>query len=93
MIHIIGAPRTGSTLMLQVIVNHFHVTYFGNDGKVHKADEPVPYESWYGKTKKPHEPSEASPILSSWFGENKQVKPDMKERVKSIVKAADRGGR
>ena len=32
MIFILGAPKTGSTLLYQIVINFFRVNYFGNDG-------------------------------------------------------------
>ena len=73
MILILGAPRTGSTLLYQIIVNHFDVWYPANDGTFHKAEKPVSYDSYKGKTKQPYEPNEGSQILSRWFGEEEEV--------------------
>ena len=80
---ILGSPRTGSTLIYQVLVNFFQTFYFSNFIEEHFAahpavgaalDEvlnphaPVSYESSYGKTDGMWEPSEASFIFRNWFG-------------------------
>lgn len=81
---IIGAPRTGSTLLYQLIVNMFDVFYFSNYVNnfqyKHPAEssiityyrvenaKPVPYKSKQGKTKGMYSPSEASNLFKYWFG-------------------------
>jgi hypothetical protein len=80
---ILGSPRTGSTLIYQVVINFFRTFYFSNFIAEHFADhpavgaaldetlnphKPVSYESALGKTNGLWEPSEASLIFRSWFG-------------------------
>ena len=90
MIHILGAPRTGSTLLYQLVVNHFYVNYFDNTGDIHNTDaNPVPLFSVYGKTKGRHEPSEASTILSNWWGEMDRPIPEMEQRMIMTLNAAE----
>lgn len=90
MIHILGSPRTGSTLLYQIIVNHFHVNYFANDGTLHNTDSgPVPYASMYGKTKEAHEPSEASAVLRYWWGEDCTPIPNVEKRMVTLLQAAE----
>lgn len=82
-IFILGSPRTGSTLLYQVVVNFFQTFYFSNFIEENFAENPVvgaaldeilnphilaSYESAYGKTKDLWEPSEASQIFRIWFG-------------------------
>lgn len=82
MILILGAPRTGTTLLYQLIVNLWKVNYFANDGTIHNTDAgEVPLVSNYGKTTEPHEPSEASYIFAKWFGEERAVKPEYKQEM------------
>ena len=69
MIIILAAPRTGSTLLYQLIANHFEVCYLNNFGGISNTDEvQVPYVSHYGKTEQWYEPSEASSTHKMWFG-------------------------
>lgn len=70
MVNIIGAPRTGSTLTYQLIVNHFKVCYFDARGQIRNSVDmgQVPYVSHYGKMEKPEHPSEASSVFKYWFG-------------------------
>ena len=89
MIHILGSPRTGSTYLYQLVVNHFHVNYFDNTGDIYTAEKPVPYVSYYGKTKGRHEPSEASRVLARYWGERNKPLPEMKQRLKLTFEAAE----
>ena len=85
MIHILGAPRTGSTLMYQLVINFFHVNYFANNGTIRNTDDmPVPYVSEFGKTQDAHEPSEASYVLKRWFGEDKDTCPHKRTEMMNI---------
>ena len=83
LVFILGSPRTGSTLVYQLIVNFLGFYYFSNFVVDHFAEtpivgvaleqslnprEPVSYESAYGKTNGPWEPSEASAVFKKWFG-------------------------
>ena len=80
---IIGAPRTGSTLLYQIMVNMFdtfYITNYMNSDKVplakiseayyyfEKKNKLVSYESNQGKTIGKFAPSEASNIFKKWFG-------------------------
>ena len=81
-LHILGSPRTGSTLIYQILVNQLNTLYFSNLINTFPAHpiigaalqlglalhRPMPLESNYGKTQLPLEPSEASPVFGSWFG-------------------------
>lgn len=83
LVFLLGSPRTGSTLVYQLIVNFFGFYYFSNFVADHFSEspivgtalektlnphKPVPYESSYGKTSGLWEPSEASAIFMNWFG-------------------------
>ena len=82
MILILGAVRTGSTYLYQLVCNLWKVNYFANDGQIRNTDEtPIPYVSAYGKTKEPHEPSEASYIFTKWFGSGREVKPEYRQEM------------
>jgi len=85
MILILGAPRTGSTLLYQLVVNHFKVYYPANDGTLRMADKPVSYDSFKGKTKEPYEPSEASDMMERWFLQGKTVRPDRETELMTVL--------
>jgi len=85
MILILGAPRTGSTLLYQIIVNHFVVWYPANDGTFHLADKPVSYQSHKGKTKEPYEPSEASELMERWFMQDRTARPDRETELTTVL--------
>jgi hypothetical protein len=88
MILILGALRTGSTLLYQLIVNLWRVHYFDNTGDVHTTDaHEAPYSSTYGKTGEPWEPNEASGVLTRWFGESNRALPGMDAEIVKIVHA------
>lgn len=90
MILILGAPRTGTTLLYQYIVNHFRVNYFNNMDDVADTDSgPVPYKSANGKTSDTWEPSEASSILTYWWGQEDRVHPKLERRFISTMNAAE----
>lgn len=82
-IFVLGSPRTGSTLLYQLLLNLFDVYYFTNFVNEHFMKHPivgaaidshvnargnVPYKSEYGKTKGEQGPSEGSFIFREWFG-------------------------
>lgn len=81
-VFILGAPRTGSTLLYQMMINYFNFFYFSNLINDHFSQTPVcgaamlkslnskgvDYSSSYGKTNGPTGPSEASVIIKRWFG-------------------------
>lgn len=82
-VFLLGSPRTGSTLVYQLIVNSFGFYYFSNFVADYFAEtpvvgaalertlnprNPVSYKSAYGKTDGLWEPSEASAIFTHWFG-------------------------
>jgi LPS sulfotransferase NodH len=77
---ILGAPRTGSTLLYQMIVSCFDLPFLSNMTNDMLADvpivgvalqksmqTPISFHSKYGKTNHPQEPSEASAVMMQWF--------------------------
>lgn len=83
LLFILGSPRTGSTVIYQVLINHIKPFYFSNFIEEHFAASPalgasfeqilnprlpVSYSSAYGKTEGIWEPSEASKVFRHWFG-------------------------
>jgi len=80
-IFILGAPRTGSTFLYQVMINYFGLSYLTNFTNKYFTKHPyigtylslpfmgkVNYSSDYGKTNGLFGPSEASYIFRNWFG-------------------------
>jgi hypothetical protein len=82
LIFILGSPRTGSTLLYQILINALQPFYFSNLINDYFSDCPIigatiqnsfprksiPYKSKYGKTNGLLGPSEASHIMREWFG-------------------------
>ena len=82
-VFILGAPRTGSTLFYQFLINHFEFYYPTNllnesfaevpvigaffEQKLGTAAE-VGYKSKFGKTEGPMGPSEGSKFFQRWYG-------------------------
>jgi len=82
-IFVLGSPRTGSTLVYQLIVRVFGLPYIANLTNEAFAEAPivglalqraacrpgdVNLESRYGKTTGAWQPSEGSAVMSRWFG-------------------------
>ncbi len=85
---IVGAPRSGSTLLYQLIVRRFDVTYlanrhcafFGAPSLVErfggrKASPPAEYSSAHGLTRGPWGPSECGPFWYRFFRKSPQHVP------------------
>jgi hypothetical protein len=83
LIFILASPRTGSTLLYQLLINAFgfgYVSNFVNDrcwrfpvigaaaGRLFARPRPVTLESDHGKTKGWRGPSEGSALFRRWFG-------------------------
>ena len=83
LVFILASPRTGSTLIYQLLINLFDFFYFSNFVADNYGEFPavgaaldwlanphkaVGYESDYGKTRGDFGPSEASSIFRNWFG-------------------------
>lgn len=83
LVFILGSPRTGSTLIYQILINFFDFCYFSNLVNDNFAKFPVigialtthldsamtmRYESEFGKTQGYSGPSEGSFIFRNWFG-------------------------
>ena len=82
-IFILGAPRTGSTVLFQTIVGRFELPYISNFTNHYFSKNPllglavqrltktsITLESAYGKTSGRLQPSEGSAIFNNWFGGN-----------------------
>lgn len=84
LVFIIASPRTGSTLLYQLLINFFNFYYFSNlindcfaeypiigaalDNQINPNDFKS-YDSLYGKTGGIFGPSEGSLIFRNWFGD------------------------
>jgi len=83
LVFILGSPRTGSTLIYQIMINYFDLFWFSNFVNDYFAEfpvigvalalclnsgSPVNYKSEYGKTEGYFGPSEGSMIFKNWFG-------------------------
>jgi hypothetical protein len=83
MLFIVASPRTGSTLLYQLMLEVFGFFYFSNFITDHFAEypavgvaldlqanprKPISFNSNYGKTVGQFGPSEASWIFRNWFG-------------------------
>lgn len=82
-VFILGGPRTGSTLLYQVVARFLRLPYFSNLANEVFAHRPavagpllrdlfdfdqVEFTSAYGKTRGAFQPSEASGVMRQWFG-------------------------
>ena len=80
-IFIIGSPRTGSTVLYQLVVGTFGLPYISNFTNEYFAKIPltglfiqkffspnISLESSYGKTRGRFSPSEGSNLMKHWFG-------------------------
>ena len=78
---VLGAPRTGSTILYQVLCSRFGLPYIANLTNDHFAETPIvglaiqkalpeeiAYTSSYGKTQGAFQLSEGSAIMKHWFG-------------------------
>ena len=86
-IFIIGAPRSGTTLLYQLMVNYFKVSYFNNItgrlcraprlafwlfGKIRRPDS-SDYQSQHGRTRGLWGPHEAGDYWYRWFPRGRHV--------------------
>jgi len=80
-IFILGAPRTGSTYLYQLVIRLFGLPFISNLTNAyfpttpivglalqHGIDVDITYKSRYGKTDGPFQPSEGSGPMIHWFG-------------------------
>ncbi len=80
-IFILGAPRTGSTLLYQAMASAFALPFISNFTNAHFPAHPIlglaiqtamspeiSFSSSFGKTAAPFEPSEGSAVMTAWFG-------------------------
>jgi hypothetical protein len=80
-VFIVGAPRTGSTLLYQALANAFGLPYISNFTDKYFSEIPIiglaiqksirvdiTWTSEFGKTLGGFQPSEGSGVLSGWFG-------------------------
>ena len=82
-VFIVGAPRTGSTIFYQALVSAYDLPYFSNLTDKYFAERPIiglslqggiplpsliSGRSRFGKTEGSRQPSEASRVMTAWFG-------------------------
>lgn len=82
-VFVLGAPRTGSTIMYQVLASAFRLPFLSNAINDRSSDAPadglalehaaadrrrILGVSRFGKTEGPNQPSEASRVMQRWFG-------------------------
>jgi hypothetical protein len=80
-VFVLGAPRTGSTLMYQAVCSRFGLPYVANITNDRFSSTPivgfalqkalpvdVAFDSRFGKTDGPFQPSEGSGLMVHWFG-------------------------
>ena len=80
-VFVLGAPRTGSTLLYQALCKHFGLPYIANLTNEAFAKTPIVglavqkampveirFDSLYGKTEGTFQPSEGSAVMTRWFG-------------------------
>lgn len=80
-VFILGAPRTGSTYLYQIVASNFHLPYFSNLTNDYFSSTPIVglaiqrgvatemiFSSQFGKTNGPFQPSEGSGPMRYWFG-------------------------
>ena len=80
---ILGAPRSGSTVLYQLVASAFRLPFISNLTNEHFAAAPIvgialqaalpPWDHLsdknnYGKTEAAHEPHEGSAVVANWFG-------------------------
>ena len=101
LLFILGSPRVGSTLLYQVVINHFDVFYPANSlnnlfesDNFHFSEFPiysectefVDYKSVYGKTLGEDQPSEASGLFRYFFGGEHPSESKSKEPLPGLEK-------
>lgn len=99
---IIGAPRTGSTLLYQLLIQNYHLSYFNNLQSffygspaliaklTHKFEAKKilkqKFESNYGFIPGAFSPSESGAIFRYWFGDNDFSNPISEPMINLIRK-------
>lgn len=98
MIFVCGAPRTGTTLVTQVLLNHLPVHYFNNLTSVFPRSpivvnqlfgpfmkrRPVAYSSFYGKSDHFSGPNDALYLWDRWLGSDRErIRESLTETEKS----------
>ena len=101
LLFILGSPRVGSTLLYQVVINHFDVFYPTNSFvELFESDhfllselpmefgctKFVDYKSFYGKTSGEDQPSEASGLFRYFLGGEHPSESKSKEPLPGLEK-------
>lgn len=103
---VVGAPRSGTTVVIQHIINSYDFGYFPNLAKEHpracvtfgywarrKYEFQASYESAYGVVAGPMAPSDGWDIFHRWFPRYDHSQPVREERLhelKTIVRGFER---
>lgn len=98
MIFILGSPRTGSTLIYQIMINFYNLFYFTNLTNNYFYKYPLigslisapfikdsGYESDHGKTNGLFGPSEGSYVFKNWFGAGNSILPNKTLHMKNTL--------
>jgi len=99
MIFILGSPRTGSTLIYQIMIDFYDLFYFTNLTNNYFYKHPfvgslfsmpfigkIGYKSDHGKTKGFFGPSEGSYIFKNWFGLGNELLSGQKNHIVNTFK-------
>ncbi len=107
-IYIVGSPRSGSTLLMQVMVQYFKLGYISNlscnfyrvpivgsylDRLISREQKVSNFNSNYGVTKGLSEPSEAADYWYSWFINRQDVNQSAREISKERLSGLYRQSR
>ena len=87
MVIVVGPPRSGTTLVTQVLINHLSVSYFSNltalfprapitaSQLFHRRCVPQTYDAFFGRTRGLAGASDALPIWDRWLGGEREQIP------------------
>ncbi len=89
LIFVCGAPRTGTTLMAQVLIHHLPVTYINNITAIFSRspitaslafckpvhNQTIAFNSYYGKSNGFAGPNDALYLWDRWLGKDRSVVP------------------
>lgn len=90
-IFVVGAPRTGTTLVAQVLINHLPVCFLNNLTAVFPRapivanvllrpwvrQKPIQYQSFYGKSRYFSGPNDGLQIWDRWIGRERRYAPEV----------------
>lgn len=98
MVIVVGPPRSGTTLVTQVLINHLRVSYFSNLTALfprapitacqlfQRRCAPQTYDAFFGRTRGLAGASDALPIWDRWLGgEREQIPKELTDRQQMLV--------